>query len=294
MLKIDTVFSGGGMKAYSFIGVLESLEERDIKIVRTAGTSAGAIISTLVAANYTAHEIKHFLMTLHAKKLLDAPRLTTVLPFSKWMYLYFQMGFYRGHTLEKWLAKKIAHKNIYTFNDIQQGHLKIIVVDLTLQKVIVIPDDLQKVYQINPNTFSVAKAARISAGFPLFFMPYRLKSKKYVRTSYMVDGGVVSNFPMWVFQQTHQLSKRPVLGIKITGNENRKNIKNIFHFTESLLHMMNQSYDDYFIEQYEKDIIFIPVQKVETMDLSMNNIKKKELITLGKTTAEQFLNKWPN
>src|SRR5690625_4916161 len=87
MLKIDTVFSGGGMKAYSFIGVLESLEERDIKIVRTAGTSAGAIISTLVAANYTAHEIKHFLMTLHAKKLLDAPRLTTVLPFSKWMYL---------------------------------------------------------------------------------------------------------------------------------------------------------------------------------------------------------------
>src|SRR5690625_1902693 len=140
-------------------------------------------------------------MTLHAKKLLDAPRLTTVLPFSKWMYLYFQMGFYRGHTLEKWLAKKIAHKNIYTFNDIQQGHLKIIVVDLTLQKVIVIPDDLQKVYQINPNTFSVAKAARISAGFPLFFMPYRLKSKKYVRTSYMVDGGVVSNFPMSLLPQ---------------------------------------------------------------------------------------------
>src|SRR5690625_6446182 len=111
-------------------------------------------------------------------------------------------------------------------------------------------------------------------------MPYRLKSKKYVRTSYMVDGGVVSNFPMWVFQQTHQLSKRPVLGIKITGNENRKNIKNIFHFTESLLHMMNQSYVDYFIVQYEKVIIFITVHIVFMLYLTLYNIMYDEYIYL--------------
>ena len=61
---IDLVFSGGGVKAIAFIGVVEALEERGIKVRRVAGTSAGALVGALVAAGYTSGEIKKMLPTL--------------------------------------------------------------------------------------------------------------------------------------------------------------------------------------------------------------------------------------
>ncbi|NAP00506.1 hypothetical protein FRY77_31490, partial [Halomonas sp. MG34] len=44
-MKIDGVFSGGGVKAYAFLGVLEVLKSKELKLERVAGTSAGAIIA---------------------------------------------------------------------------------------------------------------------------------------------------------------------------------------------------------------------------------------------------------
>ena len=47
---IDGVFSGGGIKGFAMIGALEVLEERGFAIKRSAGTSAGSIIASFIAA----------------------------------------------------------------------------------------------------------------------------------------------------------------------------------------------------------------------------------------------------
>jgi predicted acylesterase/phospholipase RssA len=50
-------------------------------------------------------------------------------------------------------------------------------------------------------TVAVASAVRASAGFPLFFAPTQVSEG-----GWYVDGGVVSNFPAWVF--THEFRRR--------------------------------------------------------------------------------------
>ncbi|PJI08961.1 MULTISPECIES: patatin-like phospholipase family protein [Clostridium] len=60
----------------------------------------------------------------------------------------------------------------------------------------ILPDDLRK-YNIDPMEFSIAKAVRMSCSIPLYFTPYILKNTSPY--SFIVDGGLLSNFPIWIF-----------------------------------------------------------------------------------------------
>src|SRR5699024_6347992 len=198
MLRIDAVFSGGGVKAFAYIGVLESMKEHQFQIERVAGTSAGAIIASFIAARFSLKEIERMIHDLDVSLFMDPPFLTKYLPFTKWFFLYYQLGIYKGDQLEEWLEQKLAEKNIHTFKDIKAGDLKIIASDLSLGRLVVFPDDLELYYGIDPDCFSVAKAVRMSAGFPFFFIPKKIKGKTSTK-SIIVDGGLLSNFPLWIF-----------------------------------------------------------------------------------------------
>src|SRR5699024_4897587 len=124
-----------------FTGALQSIQNHHLQIERVAGTSAGAIIAALIAARYTITDINQMIKELNLEQFLDAPKLTKFFPFTKWLFLYYQLGLYKGEKLEQWLYDKLATKNIFTFNDIENDYLKVIVSDLTLGKLVVIPDD---------------------------------------------------------------------------------------------------------------------------------------------------------
>lgn len=295
-MKIDGVFSGGGVKAYAFIGALKSIEENDLHLTRVAGTSAGAIIASFLAANYSVKEINRLLMELDLRQFLDPPKLTKVIPLSKWFFLFFQMGIYKGVKFEKWLFDQLAHKGIYTFRDLQADHLKVIVSDVTLGKLVVIPDDLQQIYGINPNYFSVAKAVRMSAGFPYFFMPNRLQGKGKQK-SIIVDGGLLSNFPLWVFENESKNKRRPVLGVKLSSsieNSSPQNIRNGLDMFHALFSTMKLAHDTRYISKNKQnDIIFIPTEDVGTVNLQITKQTKERLILTGKECADHFLKYWP-
>src|SRR5690625_3178734 len=170
-MKVDAVFSGGGVKAFAFIGALEALDEKDLQITRVAGSSAGAIVAGLIAAGYNVHEMKEITENLNLKELLDSDKLEKLFPFLKWISLYRSFGLYKGHAFENWLYQLLAKKGIYTFGDLEEDSLKLTVADLTLGRLVIIPDDLKKIYGILPERYSVAKAIRMSAGLPFFFRP---------------------------------------------------------------------------------------------------------------------------
>src|SRR5699024_9613137 len=128
-MKIDGVFSGGGVKAYGFIGAMQSLVERNLTLARVAGTSAGAIIASFLAAGYQPEKMKKMFNELDLKQFLHPPKLSTIIPFSKWLFLYFQMGLYQGDKFEAWLHEKLAKKSIHTFHDLRDGYLKVVVRD---------------------------------------------------------------------------------------------------------------------------------------------------------------------
>lgn len=295
-MKIDGVFSGGGVKAYAFIGALESIEGKKLQLERVAGTSAGAIVASFLAAGYRFEEINGLLNELELRTFLDPPKLTKLIPFSKWFFLYFHMGINKGDKLENWLHQHLARKGIYTFSDINTGYLKVVVSDLSLGKLVVIPDDLKRIYGINPNYFPVSKAVRMSAGFPYFFMPKKLPGQ--LNKSIIVDGGLLSNFPLWVFENGTNKHNRPILGVKLSESiekqDHPRTIKNALDMFHALFSTMKLAHDSRYISTSQKNnIIFIPVEGVESINFNINEATKKQLIQSGRQSADQFLKHWP-
>ncbi|MEC5422276.1 patatin-like phospholipase family protein [Virgibacillus sp. C22-A2] len=297
-MKIDGVFSGGGVKSFAFIGALKSIEENSLQLERVAGTSAGAIVASFIAADYRHDEISNMLTELDLKYFLDPPRLTTWIPFSKWFFLYFQLGINKGERLENWLYQQLAKKNIFTFNDLKEGYLKVVVSDLSLGKLVVISDDLQRIYGLDPGNFSIAKAVRMSAGFPYFFMPKKLAGRGNDK-SVIVDGGLLSNFPLWIFENRGTKNNRPILGVKLSTTVEEKSqprqIRNAFDMFHALFSTMKQAHDARYISTSQKNnIIFIPIEEdMGTTDFYISNEKKEQLISAGTNSADLFLKHWP-
>lgn len=70
---VDGVFSGGGIKGFAYVGAIQALEEKGIKFDRVAGTSAGAILATFIAAGFNAQKLEEIFDELNLKVLLDPP-----------------------------------------------------------------------------------------------------------------------------------------------------------------------------------------------------------------------------
>lgn len=292
-MEIDGVFSGGGIKGFALLGALEILEERGFTFKRFAGTSAGAVISALAAAGYSSKEMIDLMKSIDMKIFLD--RRKTLLPFqmAKWLLLYFRMGIYRGDLLEDWLGKKLAHKGVYTFKDLPPDSLRVIASDLSAGRLLVLPDDLGK-YGVPKETFPVARAIRMSCAIPYFFEPVKLRSLS--GTNMIVDGGLLSNFPIWLFQKDGKKPKRPIIGVKLshhTEEQPERNIQNGLQLVEALFTTMKDAHDaKYISRKHEKNIIFIPMNETFSIEFSIDNQKKEALIEKGRERARMFLTSW--
>lgn len=295
-MYIDCVFSGGGVKAYAYVGALESIAEKGLKIKRSAGTSAGAIVSSLIAAEFSVAEIKEILQSLDLTKFRDPPRFFNQIPFSRLYHLYFKLGLYKGNTLEQWIYNLLKEKGIVTFADLKSDCLKIIVSDISLGRLIVLPDDLERVYGLSHDECTIASAVRMSAGFPFYFMPYVLKNKENEK-SLIVDGGLLSNFPLWVFNHCHESKLRPVLGLYLHKKESlqkRKKIPNGVRMVQSILETMKSSHDIRYIATAERDnVIYLPSNNIDTLNFNLQEKEKEFLYETGKQKTAEFLKNWP-
>ncbi|RWZ60101.1 hypothetical protein EQV77_02070 [Halobacillus fulvus] len=293
-MKVDGVFSGGGVKALAFIGALEELEDHGYRFQRIAGTSAGAILASLTIAGYSGKELKEKIKQLSFEKLVDVPVTDQLMPFMKWLLLYFRLGLYKGNKLEKTLEIWLEEKGVRTFSDLPPNSLKIICSDLTHGRMIILPDDLKPVYGIDPATFSVAKAVRMSAGLPYFFIPVKIHGKK--GKCVVVDGGVLSNFPIWVWEKEGGCRRRPIIGMKLSDPPDKlpeKKIKNAVQMFHALFKTMQQAHDARYISPTtSKDVIFIPVQGIDTTDFYMSEKEKEEIMEFGRHHAASFLKRW--
>jgi len=293
-LWIDGVFSGGGLKGFALVGAYQVLEAEHFRFKRVAGTSAGAILAAFIAAGYSGKEIEMMLEELDVPSLLDPRRTILPFPFMKWVNVYNHLGLYKGKALEKWFFQKLAAKGVYTFGDLPKDSLKLVASDLTNGRMIVLPDDLHK-YQIEAKNFSVACALRMSCGIPFFFEPVTLKTGK--GESVIVDGGVLSNFPLWIFDDKEGRKVRPILGLKLSRSREEQcpqEIKNGLNLFEALFSTMKDAHDERYISRrHERDIIFIPVEDYSATQFDLNEETKETLLEIGRNRTIQFLRNWP-
>ncbi|WP_342512153.1 patatin-like phospholipase family protein [Sporosarcina sp. FSL K6-1522] len=292
-MLIDGVFSGGGLKGFALVGAYQVLEEKGYRFQRVAGTSAGAILASFIAAGYTAKEIEELLNELDVALLLDPRKTIIPLPIMKWLWLYWRLGLYQGKALEQWFLEKLSAKGIYTFGDLPPGSLKLIASDLTNGKMMVLPDDLPD-YGVSVDSFPIARALRMSCGIPFFFEPVTMKVGS--GDTIVVDGGVLSNFPMWLFDDANGKKERPVLGLKLSRQQEDMPghvIKNGLDLFEALFSTMKNAHDEKYISRsHEKNIIFIPVDDYSATQFDLDEETKNELMEKGRIRTEQFLKTW--
>ncbi|MFJ8256121.1 patatin-like phospholipase family protein [Peribacillus asahii] len=289
---IDGVFSGGGIKGFGLVGGLQVLEERGYTFQRTAGTSAGSIIAALVVAGYSSKQIEELFRKIDTDDLLDRRRGWSQLPFAKWLLLYWKLGLYKGDALEAWVAEQLKMKGVVTFQDIPPNSLRIITSDITNGRLVVLPNDLSH-YGIESQSFSVAKAVRMSCSVPYFFEPVKIKTGN--QTNVFVDGGVLSNFPMWLFNTDRGTRERPVIGLKLTGDEVGKahEVDDPIEMFTALFKTMTNAHDSRYIsKKHVNNIAFIPMKGISGLDFKLNEEKKDELIQRGRVYTTQFLKRW--
>ncbi|MHC0035945.1 patatin-like phospholipase family protein [Pseudoneobacillus sp. C159] len=293
-MDIDGVFSGGGIKGIALIGAVSAVEKNGFTFKRMAGTSAGSIIAAFLAAGYNGDDIYKMMDEVDLANFLDPRKTILPGPIAKWILVYWRLGLYKGNELEEWIAEKLAEKGIRTFGDLPPKTLRVIASDLTNSRLVVLPDDLIK-YGIRPESFPIARAIRMSCSIPYFFEPVKLKTRE--EKSVMVDGGVLSNFPMWLFDQDNVKKLRPVLGVKLSHSDSiqqdKNQINNAIQMFGALFETMKNAHDARYISRkHEKNIIFIPTEGILATEFKLSEEKKQALFQHGKESATEFLKKW--
>ncbi|MCF6094172.1 patatin-like phospholipase family protein [Microaerobacter geothermalis] len=288
----DAVFEGGGVKVLGFLGAISILEREGYQWNRLAGTSAGAIIASLIAAGYTAREIKVEMDHLDFKKFRDRSVWFLFPVIGPGIRFAIRKGFHSGNYLKQWLEVRLRKKGIVTFYHLKEDKLKIIASDITRGKMLVMPDDI-KDYGIDPHNLKVADAVRMSCSIPFYFDPVQIMSQNNEKC-FIVDGGVLSNFPVWIFD-TDNIPKWPTIGFKLVSpNEGKPaKIRGPLSLSHAIINTMLEAHDMRHVKhKHAIRTIFIETNHVKTTSFDLTIKDKKMLYQSGEEAAKKFLSEW--
>lgn len=206
----------------------------------------------------------------------------TLLPFiGPTVSLFKNKGLFSGNNIEEYLNNLYKAKGKTKFKDIAkngESPLKVIASDITNKRLIVLPDDL-KDYNIDPMEFNIAKAVRMSISLPFYFNPVILKNGK--EASYIVDGGILSNFPIWLFD-VEGTPKWPTFGLKLLSDndlkKNHPNNSNLITYSCDLIDTILANSDEAFLNNKDSvRTIKIRTYNIGTIDFA---ISKDQYLTL--------------
>jgi NTE family protein len=312
--QVDLVFEGGGVKGVGLAGALAVLEEHGFAHENVAGASAGAIAASLLAAGYSGPELRDAIVDLDFRQFQDRGWEDKVPLIEKSLSLLLDLGIYEGRAFESWIRGLLAAKGVTTFADlVRSGEedprwrstLSVIVSDVTAHELLVLPRDAGKL-GIEPDELDVALAVRMSMSIPIFFEPVRFENPRTGRTHVLVDGGMLSNFPVWLFD-TDGVPDWPTFGLLLVeptpevpvaarvrqAARRDRGVGALVGYVKSLAQTMMEAHDRMYVAQatYARTIP-IPTLGVATTDFDLPRERKLALYRAGRDAAEQFLATW--
>ena len=177
-----------------------------------AGTSAGSIVAALLAAGMPVERMRELVGELDYLGFRDRSTRDRIPLIGPLASVLFENGFYEGDHLHAWLGTELAKLGVHTFGDLriedagsslaedQSYRLVVLAADLTTGELVRLPWDYPR-YGLDPDKQSVADAVRASMSIPYFFEPRKLEDADG-EEHLLVDGGVLSNYPLEVFDRT--------------------------------------------------------------------------------------------
>jgi NTE family protein len=313
----DLVFEGGGVKGIGLAGALATLEEREYRPQNIAGTSAGAITAALLAAGYTAEELREIIISLDYRQFQDRAWEDKVPLIERSLSLLLDLGLYEGDRFLAWIRERLEAKGVRTFADLvhdefandprYRSRLQVIASDVTTHELLVLPRDATKL-GIEPDKLDVALAVRMSMSIPVFFEPVRIVNAQTGAVHVIVDGGMLSNFPVWLFDcEDGDVPEWPTFGLLLVEPKPQSPIGArlpkakmdgrgpgaVIDYVKALAQTMMEAHDRLYVEQanYARTIP-IPTLGVGTTEFDLSKERAIALYDSGRWAAEQFLEKW--
>jgi NTE family protein len=227
-LSADLVLEGGGVLGIGHVGAISVLEKAGYSFPRVAGTSAGSIVGALVAAGMPASRITEIMTTLDYRRFTDRSLLDWVPVGGPLLSLLVDDGVFEGDFLREWLGNLLVDEcRVETFADLavddpasslppeRRFRLVVTATDVTRGELLYLPWDYAGTYGLEPGRQLVVDAVRASMSIPFFFEPVTVKGSDGT-SSTLVDGGVLSNFPIDIFDRTDGRPPRwPTFGVKL-------------------------------------------------------------------------------
>jgi NTE family protein len=232
-LVTDLVLEGGGVKGAALAGAVEPFDAAGYSFARVGGSSAGSLIGAVIAALTQSGEplsrLEDISATLDYRRVPDRGfpgRYLGPLGFlSDGLSVLLESGAYEGDYLRRWLGGVLGDLGVRTFGDLRiedpdddgsirhRYRLTVTATDLSRKRLVYLPWDYD-VYGRDPDEQEVVDAVRASLSIPFFFEPVTLTGP--LGTSTLVDGGLVSNYPISMFDRQDGLPARwPTIGIRL-------------------------------------------------------------------------------
>jgi NTE family protein len=322
-MKAYAVFDGGGVKGAALAGALTAAEHKNVKFEGYGGTSAGSIVALLASIGYTGEEIRDRLKTdVHPMKMLDddgtlyraahsamqrgidivkksrtGVREIRALFFLLWNHrllrrLGVDFGLYSGDKLCEVLLKLIVQKrpdligiDDPTFDDLERNGgktLKIVASDTRARRAIVFSKAASSPSQ------SVIQAVRASVSYPFFFQPVMTRGGKR-----LVDGGLSSNLPAFLFDSEHEQSQWPIIAFDLVAGE-RTGGSGVMSFFEELSDTAFEASDEIIGSLLPglKHICLQVPANIKTLKFDLSDTDIESLYKYGYSDASAALNRW--
>ncbi len=309
MPNADLVLEGGGVKGIALAGAISVLMERGYEFKKVAGTSAGSIVGALVAAGYSRDELVSTVNSIDYRQFQDGSVWERFL-VGKVLALLTRHGIYRGDYLTSWLGEALESHGVRTFADLRYIDLdhpakdpdrafRLVVnaSDITSGALTQLPWDYRTRYGRDPGETPVVEAVRASMSIPFFYRPVITRDAER-RKHWVVDGGMLSNFPIGLFDAPPGVTPRwPTFGIKLSSRPDAvaRSIANTIQGTVSMslamLNTLTGFYDRMHIDDPSVIVrtIFVDTGDVKATDFGLTATQRDRLFDNGRAAALKFL-----
>ncbi|MBI4198961.1 MAG: patatin-like phospholipase family protein [Chloroflexi bacterium] len=327
--KADAVFEGGGVKGIALLGALSVMEEA-WSWENVGGTSAGAIVAAFTATGMAARDIRRVLDSIDLQEIMDTgweDRLDWWLSRLSPLRLVSPLGVAREHLFsvlkefgifEGRRFMELVNDHLptgkHTFGDLlydpdapkdspYRYKLRVVASDLTAHRMVVLPQDIVH-YGLDPDGLPIAEALRMSMSIPIFFEPWKLKDTAG-RVHHVVDGGILSNYPIWMFDAPPgEEPAWPTFGFDLYSPADKADghppwpaklaeINSIFHFGKTVWDTLFSAMDRrYIARRHWARTVAIDGCGIPTTKFALTPEEKEALWQSGVRAARAFMEQW--
>lgn len=208
--KVGLVLSGGGAKGFAHLGVLKELERAGVQIDYVGGTSMGAIIGGLYASGYTAEQVEKFIKDTDFNKLLQDEIDREDKPFFEKKYkekTILKLPIKKGKiNIPLGLSKGQNVLNLFTNLLAHVDHVK----DFSKLPIpfYCIATNIETGEEVVLEKGNLPLSLRASGSFPSLLNPVEIDKK------WLIDGGVVNNFPV---DRMQEKGVDIIIGVNVQG-----------------------------------------------------------------------------